>query len=366
LSLFGVLIIKNSKKIMTETILVIEDNEDMRQNTSEILELASYNVITAANGKEGVDLARKNKPDLILCDIMMPELDGYGVLRALENAEKVNAIPFVFITAKAEKSDFRKGMDLGADDYLTKPFNGEDLLRVVGARIKKSKARDLVNASQVLNDFVSVSHSMEDFNVLSHERTIKKIRKRGVIFMEGNTSQYLYYIVSGKVKTFRSNEEGKELIRQIYKEGDFFGYISLLNNDSQHKESATAIEKSEIALIPKQDFYQLLYSSNDVSLRFLKVLTSKFYDLEEKLLKLAYNSARKKVAEALLFVKQKYTEEDTKPFPVYRENISAIAGISPESVSRNMKDFKVEGLIETFANGTVKILDQKRLENLKN
>ena len=113
---------------MNKSILLIEDNKDMRENTSEILELAHYKVSTAKNGKEGVELAQKQKPDLIICDIMMPVLDGYGVLHMLSKNPETANIPFIYLSAKAERSDLRKGMEMGADDYLTKPFDDIELL----------------------------------------------------------------------------------------------------------------------------------------------------------------------------------------------------------------------------------------------
>src|SRR5690349_6376579 len=123
---------------MTKKILLIEDNAEVRENTSEILELAGYDVVSAPNGKVGVDLAQKEKPDLIICDIMMPELDGYGVLHILSKKDETAGIPFIFLTAKTEKTDIRKGMNLGADDYLTKPFDDTDLLNAIEARLRKS------------------------------------------------------------------------------------------------------------------------------------------------------------------------------------------------------------------------------------
>src|SRR6185369_16481386 len=99
-------------------ILLIEDNKDMRENTREILELANYQVHAAKNGKEGVEAAQKEKPDLIICDIMMPVLDGYGVLHMLAKKDETAGIPFIFLTAKAERSELRKGMEMGADDYV--------------------------------------------------------------------------------------------------------------------------------------------------------------------------------------------------------------------------------------------------------
>ncbi|MCA6407955.1 MAG: response regulator, partial [Cytophagales bacterium] len=119
-------------------ILIIEDNLEVRENTAEILELAQYKVITAENGKTGVELAIKGKPDLIICDIMMPVLDGYGVLHMLSKNPETAAIPFIFLTAKSEKSDYRKGMELGADDYITKPFDDTQLLNAIEIRLKKS------------------------------------------------------------------------------------------------------------------------------------------------------------------------------------------------------------------------------------
>lgn len=118
-------------------ILLIEDNDDIRNNTAEILELSNYEVFTAENGKAGIEQALKHIPDLIICDVMMPVLDGFGVLHSLQKNKSVKNIPFIFLTAKTERSDIRKGMELGADDYITKPFTGTELLNAVDSRIKK-------------------------------------------------------------------------------------------------------------------------------------------------------------------------------------------------------------------------------------
>src|SRR5687768_9157804 len=119
-------------------ILLIEDNQEIRENTAEILGLANYKVLEAENGKVGVELAKNEQPDLIICDIMMPQLDGYGVLHMLSKNPATSSIPFIFLTAKSEKEDFRKGMNLGADDYLTKPFDDLELLDAVEMRLKKN------------------------------------------------------------------------------------------------------------------------------------------------------------------------------------------------------------------------------------
>ena len=122
-----------------KSILVIEDNKDIRENTAEILDLAGYKTFTAENGKKGVDIAVKEKPDVIVCDIMMPELDGYGVLHMLRKNENYTSYSLYFLTAKTERSDFRKGMEMGADDYVTKPFEDIELLNAIEMRLKKQR-----------------------------------------------------------------------------------------------------------------------------------------------------------------------------------------------------------------------------------
>src|SRR6188508_814735 len=118
-------------------ILLIEDNNELRDNTAEILELANYKVSTAENGKVGVEQALKSKPDLIICDIMMPVLDGYGVLHLINKNPELSAVPFIFLTAKSERGDFRRGMEMGADDYISKPFTDIELLNAIDSRVKK-------------------------------------------------------------------------------------------------------------------------------------------------------------------------------------------------------------------------------------
>ena len=354
---------------MTKNVLIIEDSDDVRENMKEILELSSYKVHTACNGKEGLEMVRKNSPDIILCDVMMPELDGYGVLRGLSNNPKTKNIPFIFVTAKSEKQDFRTGMDLGADDYLTKPFNGNDLLSLVSARLKKAEiiSELLKYNSNDLEDFLlNPDISIDNIYNISDKIIPKKIKKKEILFLEGDSAKYLYFLVSGKIKTFKTNEQGKEYITQVHKEKDFFGYSSLLETNI-YQDTAIAIEESEVASITKQDFHQLLLSNNELYTKFIKFITSDLTETHEKLIKLAYDSARKRVAESILYLAKKYHPilENNISFSVCRDDISSISGVSPESVSRNLTDLRSEKLIE-LQNGKVKILDVKKLANLKN
>ncbi|MEO8426849.1 MAG: response regulator transcription factor [Verrucomicrobiota bacterium] len=119
-------------------ILVIEDEPEMRRNITALLRYYNYEPIAAGNGRQGVEAARREKPDLILCDVMMPELDGYGVLQVLQTDASLARIPFIFLTAKGEKDDLRSGMNLGADDYLTKPVANADLVRAIEVRLRRS------------------------------------------------------------------------------------------------------------------------------------------------------------------------------------------------------------------------------------
>jgi len=142
---------------MMKKILLIEDEENVRENILELLEAAGFEVIEAKNGYIGIDLAKAREPDLILCDVMMPEIDGFGVLTALRQDSVMASIPFIFLTAKATKTDFRQGMEMGADDYITKPFTRAELLGAIVSRLKKQAAvqqrynTELLKAKEQLN-----------------------------------------------------------------------------------------------------------------------------------------------------------------------------------------------------------------------
>jgi CRP/FNR family transcriptional regulator, polysaccharide utilization system transcription regulator len=246
-------------------ILLIEDNPEMRENTAEILELAKFQVITAVNGKEGVKLATTEKPDLIICDIMMPELDGYGVLHMLTKDASTASIPFIFLTAKAEKGDYRKGMGMGADDYLTKPFDDMELLSAVETRLRKNEMMkaEFIRTSEGLDEFLN-GISNDQLAQLSGSREARTFRKKEIIYNEGGIPKSIYFVNKGKVKTFKSNEDGKEYITGLHKEGDFIGYTTLLEG-SPYSESAAALEDSEIVVIPKEDFFNLMYSNREIA-----------------------------------------------------------------------------------------------------
>ncbi|MEB3273226.1 MAG: response regulator [Prochlorothrix sp.] len=120
-------------------ILVIEDEPQVRRNIQDILELSGFSVQSAATGHQGVALAQQMLPDLIISDVMMPEMDGFEVVQALKNQPETARIPFIFLTAKASRQDWRQAMNLGADDYLTKPFTPQELLEAIQTRLQRAE-----------------------------------------------------------------------------------------------------------------------------------------------------------------------------------------------------------------------------------
>jgi CRP/FNR family transcriptional regulator, cyclic AMP receptor protein len=351
-----------------KTILLIEDNDDIRENTAEILDLANYKVLTAPNGKIGVELALEHRPDLIICDIMMPVLDGYGVLHAVHKNEAIKNTPFIFLTAKTERSDLRRGMELGADDYITKPFDGTELLNAVDGRLKKMELlkKELSAGVEGLKELLQVNNNKNALEELARDRNTNKYKKKQVIYTEGNHPLRLMYVVNGKVKTFKRNDDGKELVTELYSAGDFLGHIALLEGTT-YKETAEAMEDCEIAIIPKEDFEELLNTNREVAQKLIRLLAKNITAKENQLLGMAYNSLRKKVAGTLVALKKKYQPAGETAFSIdiSRENLATIAGTATESLIRTLSDFKSEKLID-IKDGVITLLNEKKLENLLN
>lgn len=351
---------------MKTTVLVIEDNEEICGNIAEILQISGYDVLTAPDGKSGVEKALKHKPNLVLCDIMMPELDGYGVLHVLARHPDTADTPFIFLTAKAEKSDFRKGMGMGADDYLVKPFDGMELLETVATRLRKSEHLKTSFGSQVddIDAFLDKAGELPDLPNISGERPRKSYKKRDHIFMEGQRPSELYFVIRGEVKTSRMNYDGKELVTGMFREGNFIGYLPLLK-DTPYTESAVALQDTEVRVIPKQDFQTLVHTNREVASRFIKILSNNLFETEKRLLELAYQSVRQRVASTLVYLYQQQRVAE-KPIPlltVSRKDMAAIVGTALESLNRTLADFRDEHVI-SLTEGGIKILELGKLERI--
>ncbi len=345
-------------------ILIIEDNQDVRENLSEILSLSGFQTLLAENGKVGVEIALADTPDLILCDVMMPELDGFGVLHILSKQQKTADVPFIFLTAKAEKDDFRKGMSLGADDYITKPFDDALLLQTIEARLQKSERLRIASTKQQssggLEHFINEARALEAIQTLSENRELRHYRKKAPIFLEDETPRWLYLIEKGNVKVFKTNDDGRELIVRVATEGEFLGYLALLR-DNRYPESATALEDCTLRLIPKDDFFALVYGNRDVNARFIKLLASHVADQEQQLLDLAYNSVRKRVATAIVHL----FDQGYREINLLREDLAALAGTAKETVIRTLTDFKTEGLIDV-RDGIIAVQKPDKLRSMPN
>jgi len=348
-------------------ILIIEDDTTMRENTAEILELAQYEVITASNGKEGCGLAKMLRPDLIICDVMMPVLDGYGVLHLLSKDSKTASIPFIFVTAKAEKSEIRKGMDLGADDYLTKPFEDTELLSAVESRLNKAGLlrKEIERDIQGISTFLDEAGGVHELQGLSKNRPTSRYKKKEVVFHVGDTPHYVYFLNKGSVKTYKTHDDGKEFITNVYKAGDFFGHVSLFEQKG-YSDSGIVLEESEIFKIPKEDFLTLIYKNKDVARTFIKLLSNQIEDQEKQLLRLAYDSVRKRTAEALLQLLKKTSPVEGKSLSlqVTRDDLASMVGTATETVIRCLSEFKVDKFIEVSGREII-VLDVPGLEKIQ-
>lgn len=349
-----------------KTVLLIEDDVALRENTAELLELSGYEVIVAPNGRVGIEKAETNHPNVIICDIMMPEIDGYGVLERLAQNDATRNIPFIFLSAKTEHKEIRKGMDLGADDYLTKPFEEGELLSAIESRI--AKAQLLASMNKVgdvsVPESETIMHNLNELkNFFDDNGEVLEFKKGESIYDEGLHSNKVYLILKGIVKTHKMDENGKELITTLYEPDEFLGFTSFEDN-VPYQESATAVEDVELAAIAKPDLKDILGKSQEVTLELVNVLTENLSEIKKQLLQMAYSSVRKKTAQTILqFVKvmHKKPEEGIK---ISRYDLANVAGIATESLIRTLSGFKKEGIIE-IEGRNIRILDLHALEHME-
>ena len=182
----------------TEKILVIDDEKNILNNITTILTEEGYNVITSSNGKHGIEIAKKEKPTLIICDITMPVMDGYCVLRELSKFNDTKAIPFVFLTAKSEREDIRKGMQLGADDYLVKPFTIEELTNSISSRLKRiSVLKESSGENIDEKDFVK-KYSDDDKFIIKTGENPKIIKIKDIIYISAENQYTMINLTEDK------------------------------------------------------------------------------------------------------------------------------------------------------------------------
>tara|TARA_R100001369_G_scaffold82250_1_gene113822 strand:+ start:1554 stop:2588 length:1035 start_codon:yes stop_codon:yes gene_type:complete len=338
-------------------ILLIEDDVTVRENTAELLELSNYEVVTAPDGKKGVDKAKEEIPDIIVCDIMMPELDGYDVLTRLSEDSETKGIPFIFLSAKTEHKDVRRGMDLGADDYLTKPFEEEDLLSAIESRLAKV---EILQAQKRDNDNGETVQNLSAFREMMRNREQISFKAGENIYEEGKSSLHFYMVERGVVKAHKYDSRGKEMITELYKEGDFFGNLSF-NKNSAYGEYATALEDSVLYVVSKDELREILKSNSNISMELLQEMGDHLMGVKEQLMEIAYASVRRKTARTILLFAHKIKKNPLHSIRISRADLAGVAGIASETLIRTLSDFKKEGLIE-IEGRNVKLLNAEKLE----
>lgn len=346
-------------------VLIIEDNFDVRENISEILKLADYEVFTAGNGKIGVELALKHIPDIILCDIMMEELDGYGVIFMLSKHKETSTIPFIFITAKTQRQDLRKAMEMGADDYLVKPFNEMELLNAIESRLKKRKQQKnfYIKPFKELNNLVASNEGLPELQKFIEECKSRSFKKKQVIFYEGDKVIGIYLINKGKIKTNKIADDGRELTTGIYNAEQFVGLNTMFSADT-YNDNAIALEDCTLSFFPIQKIENLISTYPDLASKFIKILSNDISEKEEQLINMAYSSVRKRIAETLVNYSKQNCNNGEK-INLSRYEIANLSGTSPETVSRTLTEFENEGLISKSRNG-LEVLNLSKLSKFRN
>ncbi|MEO1033552.1 MAG: response regulator [Bacteroidota bacterium] len=346
-------------------VLLIEDDKVLRENTAELLELSDFDVITSSNGKLGLKSININQPDIIICDIMMPELDGYEVLKRVSENHRTRHIPFVFLSAKTEHKDVRKGMDLGADDYITKPFTEDELISAVKSRLAKAsilkeQGQNNVNNYSERDELISLNDLKNYFDDYGKEFSFNKDE---IIYQEGDHSNFIYLVSKGAIKCHKLDDNGKELATGLYKEDDLFGYTSFTHN-LPHRETATAIKKTELVGLSILQLSDILEYNNKVAIALIDHLTDDLSHVKEQLLEMAYSSVNRKTANTILQFAEKINRRPDDPIKISRNDLASVAGIATETFIRTLTNFKNQGLIKSEGRNIV-VLDLLGLKQIK-
>lgn len=346
-------------------VLLIEDDKVLRENTAELLELSDFEVITAPNGELGLKSININLPDIIVCDIMMPKINGYEVLNEVSKDNKTKYIPFIFLSAKTEHQDVRKGMNLGADDYITKPFTEEELVsaiksRLAKASILKEKVEDNVHNYSEKDELINLNDLKNFFDDYGNGLTFNK---GDIIYREGDHSNFIYLITKGAVKCHKLDTKGKELATSLYKEDDLFGYTSFTHN-LPHKETATAIKKTKLVGLSILQLSEIIKNNNKLAIALIDHLTDDLSHIKDQLLEMAYSSVNKKTASTILQFAEKINRRPNDPIKISRNDLASVAGIATETFIRTLTNFKEQGLIKSEGRNIV-VLDIDGLKQIK-
>ncbi|MGC6431031.1 MAG: response regulator [Jejuia sp.] len=347
-------------------ILLIEDDTILRENTAELLELSNYDVVTAPNGKIGLETAKSVIPDIIVCDVMMPELDGYGVLEGLSKQESTKYIPFIFLSAKTERKDVRKGMDLGADDYITKPFEEDELISAIESRLAKASILKDIREQEPKEESEEIQdiRNLNDLkNFFDDNGQTYKFKQGQTIYEEGQHSNYIYLIERGLVKCHQFDDQGKDLTTSLFREDDLFGYSSFTQNTT-YRETAAAVQDTVLLGISKEEFKTLLNSNHNITLDIIQLLNEDLAGLKNQLLEMAYSSVKKRTALTILKFAEKLGRKPEDSIRISRNDLASVAGVATESLIRTLSGFKSSGIID-IEGRNVRVLDVDKLKRVE-
>ncbi len=336
-------------------IVLIDDHDGFRDLTASILEMAAYEVVTAADGKTGIELTRMIQPDLVLSDVMMPDIDGVSLVKVLGASPVTAGIPVILLSARNTREDIRRGMNSGADDYLTKPFNQLDLIEAIEARLQKKHGQLSDDSSAVEAGLKTESPIQYRSNLLDFRRE-KHLGKKEKLFQEGDYAHFVYFLLNGRLKTVKNDSYGKELLTEIYLPGNFLGYLPLEEHGS-YQETAYGMEPSIVKMIPRNEFLSIVKKDINASEYFNSLLADRAKENEERMLQLAYASVRERLATALLKFQVAEGESSTQLNGVTRDDLANLIGTTKESLVRTLAELKKEGSIQTQGK-SIAILDE--------
>ena len=346
-----------------KTILVIESEPEALEAYRGILTRAGYQVITAHDGDVGINMAIGNTPHLILCNAKLATVDGFCVLAVLSKNMHTAQIPFLLISLTFKLNMLRRGMNMGADDFITRPFQDDQLLKAVEFRINKLKPGSIYSKgfTSDCDKFEKADHipNMDEMLLRSN---LRRFKKKQTLYFEGDNLQGVYFLEQGCIKTFRLTHDGRALITNLHQPKSFVGLGSLLT-DGPLTETAEALENCTVYFVPKKTVLELLGDYPNLNQYFIRILSVNLKQKEDQLAEMAYESVTKRLSKVLLRLNK-------STYPIYsitvtRDDLAGLTGIATETVSRILSDFKHQNLIEKSGN-LIQIIDSKKLDQLKN
>ena len=310
--------------------------------------------------------AKSLDPDLILCDIMMPEMDGYTVAYTLKQSPDTAEIPFLFLTAKAEKMDIRKGMELGADDYLTKPYSSLELLSAIETRIKKVNTVEKLGSNSFDLQFRD-GELLKNLKIVIDEYGLKpkKFKKKELLYTEAANPIQIYLVHSGVIKIYTPINGDRDFISHFVLKDELLGLEELMLGEP-FSNYAMALVDTMVYPISKDLWMKTIKSNPALMLNIVKRQRDKKVYIESKLALNAFKSVRKRVASALLELQVIFTMHAKSDFiHISREDLANFVGVSPETVIRALSEFKKQKQI-VIESGKIKVVDSDFLKNIRN